>query len=96
MNSYYSAENVENLSENELNLFMKQIINLIRFEYIEKQKLVMIEFQKRSKLLKQQEQLQMNIVKEINEKTEALTRKKSELVYNFEKYQQKELNLKKK
>lgn len=90
-----NAENVENLSENELNLFMKQIINLIRFEYIEKQKLVMIEFQKRSKLLKQQEQLQMNIVKEINEKTEALTRKKSELVYNFEKYQQKELNLKK-
>ena len=42
-----SGGSVENLSEMEQNFFMRKIINLIRIEYIEKQKLVINEFQKR-------------------------------------------------
>lgn len=89
-----SASNMKDLSEKELNLFMKQIINLLQFEYIEKQKLVMVEFQKRSKLLKQQEQLQFEIVKEINAKNETLNKRKQEISTKYEEYNQKQEKLK--
>jgi hypothetical protein len=66
---------------------------LIRLEYIEKQKLVIIEFQKRSKLLKQQEQIQFDIVKEINSKIDKLNQKKSDLKTNFDNYFEKQKKL---
>ncbi len=66
---------------------------MIRLEYIEKQKLVIIEFQKRSKLLKQQEQIQFDIVKEINSKIDKLNQKKSDLKTNFDNYFEKQKKL---
>ena len=74
--------------------FANQVINLIRFEYIERQKLALIEFQKRSKLIKQQEQMQFDIVKEINGKNELLENKKNELLLKFENYTSKQTKLK--
>ena len=90
----FSAEDVPNLSDAEMSKFANQVINLIRFEYIERQKLVLVEFQKRSKLLKQQEQMQFDIVKEINGKNELLEKKKNELVLSFDNYTSKQTKLK--
>jgi hypothetical protein len=76
--------------DDDINLFLRQIVNLIRLEYIEKQKLVIIEFQKRLKLLKQQEQIQFDIEKEINSKIDKLNQKKPDLKTNFDNYFEKQ------
>lgn len=90
-----SGKNVENLNETETNLFMKQIINLIRHEYIEKQKLVILEFHNRSKVLKQQEKFQFEIVKEINTKNQNLMNKKVELRKKYDNYNLRQQSIKK-
>ena len=41
------SETTSELSESQMNEFIKSAINIIKFEYIEKQKKVVIEFQKR-------------------------------------------------
>ncbi len=41
------SETISELSEAQMNSFIKNAINIIKFEYIEKQKQVVIEFQKR-------------------------------------------------
>lgn len=47
----------------------------------------------RSKLLKQQEQIQFDIVKEINSKIDKLNQKKSDLKTNFDNYFEKQKKL---
>ena len=89
-----SAQNVQNLNENELGLFVKQVVNVIREEYIQKQHLVKAEFQKRSKLLKQQENLQMDIVKDIREKIDVLSDKKNKISALYENYNKKQEKIK--
>ena len=89
-----SAQNVQNLNENELGLFVKQVVNVIREEYIKKQHLVKAEFQKRSKLLKQQENLQMDIVKDIREKIDVLSDKKNKISGLYENYNKKQEKIK--
>ena len=56
------------LSESEMAEFVQQVAGLLRAEYMQRQRLVMVELQKRSALLKRQEALQVEIVKEISEK----------------------------
>lgn len=89
-----SSHITESLNENESNTFMKQIINLIRFEYIEKQKLVILEFQKRSKVLKQQDKLQFDIVQEINSKTQALNERRIAISQKYEDFNKNQSRLK--
>lgn len=85
---------VENLSEMEQNFFMRKIINLIRIEYIEKQKLVINEFQKRSKLFKQQESLQFEIVNDIVSKTDVLRKTTDRIANSYKNYDEKQMKLK--
>lgn len=67
------------LSENELKLVSKNIVNLIRNEYIERQKKVLVEFQKRKKILKSREKVQYESIKDINNKLNKLKENKESL-----------------
>ena len=91
---HFSSQNTDSLNQNESNLFMKQIINLIRFEYIEKQKLVILEFQKRSKVLKQQDKLQFDIVKEMTNKLQTLAERRVAISQKHENFSQNQSRLK--
>ncbi len=59
-----------------MNEFIRQVVSLLKVEYMERQKLVVVEFQKRSALLKRQQKLQMEIIKEISEKMRDVDEKK--------------------
>lgn len=83
-------------SENaETRRFMNNAINLIKSEYIEKQRMVIAEFKKKSKQLKQQENLQFELIKELDEKLDELKSKRERILTSVEKLFEDEQRLKK-
>jgi hypothetical protein len=62
------AGDVQDLGEEEMSEFVKQVVGIVRGEYVKRQGEAMMEFQKRSALLEQQKKLQVEIVREIREK----------------------------
>ncbi|CAF0715754.1 unnamed protein product [Brachionus calyciflorus] len=81
------------LADMELLTSSNNIVNLIRNEYIEKQKKVVLEFQKRCKLLKQQEKIQSDTIKDINTKLDSLKTNKENLSLTYKKILNKQTNL---
>ena len=76
---YPRSGNNTSLDESELNMFANNALNLIKREYIEKQKKVIIDFQKRCKLLKQQEQHQVEFIGEIADRLSTMSGKRDSL-----------------
>lgn len=74
---------------------MNNAINLIKSEYIEKQRLVIVEFKKKSKQLKQQENLQFELIKELDAKLDEIKSKRERILASVEKLYQDEQRLKK-
>ena len=68
------------------NLMMFNIINLIKYEYIEKQRKVMQEFQSRYDLLKNQEKIQNEKLREINGRMSGLEEKRKEFLAKREAF----------
>lgn len=58
----------------------KNIVNLIRNEYIERQNKIVAEFRKRNRILKSREKLQYDSIKDINNKIEKLKENKENLI----------------
>lgn len=83
------------LSENELNTFANNSIHLIKLEYIEKQKKVLLEFQKKFKILKRQEEFQNEFVKEIDSKLTSLKSNRESFKKKIEQISLKQQNLEK-
>lgn len=79
-----------NGSDEELSSVVTNSINLIKAEYIERQKKVIIEFQKRCKILKQQESLQNETIQDLNGKLSECAHKKSNLKGLLDKFSQKQ------
>lgn len=80
----------ENDAKMDNNLMMYNIINLIKYEYIEKQRRVMQEFQSRYDLLKNQEKIQNETLREINGRMSALEEKRKALLTKRESLSSKQ------
>ncbi|RNA02513.1 Nuclear pore complex [Brachionus plicatilis] len=78
------------LPEAELKMVSQKIVNLIRNEYIERQKKVVLEFQKRNKILKSREKLQNESINDINNKINKLKENKDNLNHLHQTIAQKQ------
>lgn len=86
----------EPVNDNELKMLTNNAINLIKAEYIEKQRQVIAEFKKKCKQLKQQESLQFELIKETDARLDELKSRRVQLLANVERLFEHEQKLKKK